>query len=282
MKPKSLRRTELLSTSKRKRVTGMARLASGVLLIWLVSACTLPDRGLIKCQELGARIVERPLADGTSRVANICVFADGSECGTQALLAGTCPGIASTGPVSPVLVPSGDSSPAFAGVFPNSLDEMVSHTELIFVGTVGSVERYLDFAGYGEDGLPQKAGEASGPPSMPTTDFRLEVEKVLRDDGRVASGEPIILRMVGLGQHDNEGLEKMGKGFVGQRYVFMLGANPDGSSYGPYYGAMSLLIIDGDILRSSDGLGTPLQFSGDAGPVTLEALIALLTNTPGK
>ncbi len=277
MRTMAQRRAVLLQTSAQRRIAWLARVASSVLLIGLVSACALPDYGMIKCEEFGARIVQRPLADGTSRVANICVFADGSECGTQALLDGTCPAVASNGPISPVPLPSAEGGPALAGVFPSSLEDMVSHTELIFIGTVGAVDRYLDFAGYGEDGLPQKAGEAGGPPSMPTTDFRLEVEQALHDDGRIAGGEPIILRMVGLGQRDNEALDTLGKGFLGRRFLFVLAPNPDGRSYGPYYGAISLLNIDDDgKLLVNDGIGTPLRLPGNAEPITLEKFIAFV------
>ena len=163
---------------------------------------------------------------------------------------------------------------------PQSLAEIVDRAPLIFIGEIGPVDQYLDFVVYGDDGqmLKERPVHADGNPTgdVPATDFLLKVEKVIRDDGRVARGEPIILREGGT---ITEELKKLTQGteyeitFTGDRYLFLLIPTPDGLAYGFYYGPWSRLIVDGDTLRISDDKRQPLQFGDDAKPITLDEFI---------
>lgn len=163
---------------------------------------------------------------------------------------------------------------AVSAPVPTSLAAFIQGAPLIFVGQVGPVERHFDFAGYATDGSLAVPGENGAPPALPATDFRLVVEQPLRDDGRISGGEPILLRMAPLSETDVQALDRLGLGLEGKRYLFVLQRNPDGQSYGPGYGPLSLLTIDGDRLLLSDGASTPLHFPGDAEPVTLEEFVA--------
>jgi hypothetical protein len=163
------------------------------------------------------------------------------------------------------------------------LDEIVDKAPLILIGEVGPVVQYLDFAVYGEDGqlLKERPTDADGNPQgdIPATDFLLQVEEVIRDDGRIARGEPIILRM---GGHITEELKQLTQAtefpfsYTGDRHLFLLVPTPDGQAYGFYYGPWSRLTIDGEVLRMSNGEQQPLQFKDSAGPVTLEEFMKMV------
>ena len=60
--------------------------------------------------------------------------------------------------------------------------------------------------------------------------------------------------------------------YTGDRHLFVLTPNPDGS-YGFYYGPWSRLIVDGDMLRVSNGAKSSFQFGERDTPVTLDEFI---------
>jgi hypothetical protein len=179
-------------------------------------------------------------------------------------------------PTSPLVV---QASGAVMVMPPQTLDEWVSKAPLIFIGEVGLVVQYLEFAVYGEDGqLKEPDLDAAGNPfpPVPATDFALQVEEVIRDDGAIASGEPIILRMPGIATEEIKELTKASaypSSYTGDRHLFLLAQNPDGKSYGFYYGPWNRLLIDGEILRVSDGLQQPLHFGDSTEPITLDQFI---------
>lgn len=160
---------------------------------------------------------------------------------------------------------------------PQSLGEFLDNATLIFVGEIGPVERCLSLGGYDWDGSLIAATidclDFQAVQGVPVTDFQLLVEDVLRDDGRVAAGEPIILRILQLPIPEFVELSRDSEfpwSATGDRHLFVLSPNPDGESYGLYYGPWNRLNIDGDILRVSNGQQEPLQFKDSDGPVTLE------------
>lgn len=61
--------------------------------------------------------------------------------------------------------------------------------------------------------------------------------------------------------------------YTGDRHLFLLTLNPDDITYGLYYGPSSRLIIDGDVLRVSDGSQRPLVLDGSEKAITLESFI---------
>jgi len=104
----------------------------------------------------------------------------------------------------------------------------------------------------------------------------LHAKEVFRDDGTIAGKEPIILRVLGFATAEHKQLSQASEfplSFTGDQHLFVLTPNPDGQSYGFYYGPWSLLIVDGDILRVSNGEQQPLQFGDKSRPVTLEEFI---------
>lgn len=159
---------------------------------------------------------------------------------------------------------------------PESLAELVDRASLIFIGEVGEGQ-LVEMFGY-KDGKPVTVDAFNSPlGGLPGTDFLVKVEKAIRDDGKIASGEPIILRVPGA---ITEEIKKLTQGteyeatYTGDRYLFLLSPNPDGQTYGFYYhGPWSRLIVDGDTLRLSDDKRQPLQFGDDAKPITLDEFI---------
>jgi hypothetical protein len=179
----------------------------GVLLL-VLAACgfDMPPRAHLLCREWGGRIEYRPLLDGTSQVTDYCVFADGTECHAAHFHYGNCTPPGASAPLSPVPMPKGAFGPPMGADFagfapPPSLDALVEQATLIFTGTVGPIEQYLETVGvYGADNQLALSGmdaEGTPLPGYPVTDFLLQVENVIRDDGTIAAGEPIILRVEG-------------------------------------------------------------------------------------
>jgi hypothetical protein len=167
---------------------------------------------------------------------------------------------------------------------PSSLDDLLDRTLLIFIGEVGVVEQCFALSSYDWDGKangkPVDCADPQDWSGIPVTDFRLTVEEVLHDDGTIASGQPIILRALGFSTQETHDATKNSEyplSYTGDRHLFLLGCNPDGT-YGISYGVWSRLIIDGEILRISNGAQQPLQFQDSDGPISLTAFRQAVAN----
>lgn len=166
---------------------------------------------------------------------------------------------------------------------PPSLAALLEKATLVFIGEVGPVQQRWEMIRY-EDGrllIPepddiQTLRAMWGIMAYPATDFRLVVEEVLRDDGSIAAGKPIILRVLG---HVTPELKESSRAgfypvtYTGDRYLFLLTPYPDGETYGFFYGPWSRLLVDGDLLLASTGPPQLLQLPDLDGPLTLDALI---------
>lgn len=171
---------------------------------------------------------------------------------------------------------------------PQNLTQLLSHASLIVVGRVGPVERYLDFVVYDEDGelLTQRPIDKYGYPmsDMPATDFRIDVETVLRDDGAIAAGKPLLLRIPahlteeGIGKLrsiDTSGFEYTYP-WTGDRGLFLLAPTPDGEAYSLHDWQWSWLLLEGESLRLSNGVQSPAVLNNE--PVTLGNINAALSH----
>ena len=282
------RQATRFSHSQRDIVRRIALIVSGLLLMPALAACGLdaPPRVYLLCNEAGGRIEHRSLLDGSDLSIEYCVFADGTECHKLQFYHGTCTPPGANAPLSPIPMPIGGVGALlgfgfdYTGPAP-SLDALIDRAPLIFIGTVGPIEQHLEVSGYyGEEGQLESPTDAEGASlpgyDYPATDFILQVEEVIRDDGTIARGEPIVLRVLG---HITEELKQASQGgeypvsYTGDRHLFVLTPTPDGRSYGFYYGPWSRLIVDGDILRVSNGAQQLLQFGDRGQSVTLEEFI---------
>lgn len=241
----------------------------------------------------------REFLDGTNRGTGYCVFEDGTACHLRQFYYGTCTPPGATAPLSPLPTPRGwqDGSGEGGGPFrsgfldvapPPSLDALIAKATLIFFGEVGPVEQTWEMVTYRE--VPQPPTPIKGPTiepllglveEYPATDFRLEVEEVLRDDGSIAAGDPIILRVLG---HVTADLKESSQAgfypvtYTGDRYLFLLTPYPDGETYGFYYGPWSRLLLDGDLLFASTGPPEPLRFAEVGGLLTLDEFVQAVTD----
>ena len=135
---------------------------------------------------------------------------------------------------------------------PKSLEELISGKDIIAVGRVGKIIREVAEGAW--KGPVDREGNPVKETLVPHTYFELELEQVIRDDGTIARGETVLLRMAGTAQ---DGPIKVGEGKfmdferprmpkTGEWRLFVLGRNPN-DSYGA--GDRGLLDIDGDVVR---------------------------------
>jgi hypothetical protein len=167
---------------------------------------------------------------------------------------------------------------------PQSLEALLDSSPLIFIGEVGPVTQYLDFYGYRKDGslmgypvepFDQTRGGIATDIKLggvPATDLELYVNEVLRDDGTIVSRKPITLRLLGFVNAEVRERSQNGEfpaSFTGDRHLFLLAQNPDGTYTLPYH-SWSRLNVNGNELRVSNGERKRLQFDDEI--VTLEKL----------
>jgi hypothetical protein len=147
---------------------------------------------------------------------------------------------------------------------PQSIEDLVKHADVIVVGTVGPIINQGTFSGYDKAGNVIHNKYPDHPNSdLPITDYAIKVEEVLRDDGTIQAGKPLVLRMIGhptnIAERDAERQSYYPMSYTGDHHLFFLGRNPDGT-YGLHYGPWSRLVINGPIVTVSDGPRTPVQF----------------------
>lgn len=249
--------------------------------MWLLVGWTPPDWAIPFCERMGGRIEARTVPDSGGAVMNYCVFADGTECSAREIYLRTCQLPAAVAPRFPFVLPNSDYSvTGYMDIMPPwSLEELVEDAPLIVIGEVGPTH-YTETFPYDEDGNTITRDAFNSPiAGLPVTDFLIEVEQVIRDDGTIARGEPILLREQG---EMTAELKKLTQGgeydeyeitYTGDRYLFLLSYDPLSQRYYFHHLVWSRLIIDGDILRVSGGVRPPLQVAGSEHPLTLKEFI---------
>ena len=146
---------------------------------------------------------------------------------------------------------------------PKTTEELISTADIIAVGRVGKFVKEVEEGGFKVPPVKQTL--------VPHTYFELELEQVIRDDGTIARGETVLLRMAGTAQ---DGPIKVGEGTftdferarmpkTGERLLFVLSRNPN-DSYGG--GRRGLLHIDGDAVRWNTHDLRPVGFAGGKTP----------------
>ena len=151
---------------------------------------------------------------------------------------------------------------------PETTEELVSRADIIAVGRVGEIVSEIAEGGFNRD----SEGNPVKQTLVPHTYFELELERVFRDDGTIARGETVLLRMAGTAQ---EGPIQVGEGKfmdfersypmpkTGERRLFVLGRNPN-DSYGS--GRRGLLVIDEDVVRWATYELRPVPFAAGKTP----------------
>ena len=130
----------------------------------------------------------------------------------------------------------------------NNVEELVARSQVIVLGTVDTAEE-KNIGPYGADGKLMAAGEDG----MPVTDYQVRIENVLKGDGHVEQGPGFVFRMFGHQNSPSGTVSSVAFDHprVGQRLLFALGTNPDGT-YGS--GPEGLLNVDGAAVSYADGI----------------------------
>lgn len=164
-------------------------------------------------------------------------------------------------------------------VVPRDLPEMIQNSQLIVLGSIKAIERETSFMGYGSDGRLLKFSDISSEPlpagfpspELPIVDYALEIETLYKGATLIKSGQKITFRVVGTTKSQANAANPL-MPQVGDKNLFFLGMNPDGT-YGLYYGGgRSRLIVDGQVLRKTDRQRSVLKI--DDKVVTLADVLA--------
>lgn len=154
---------------------------------------------------------------------------------------------------------------------PLSLYQFVAEADAIVIGTVIEVAFERDEGPYSVS-APQNESSAAavGPelatpiperPEMRFTYYRLSVEDVLLNDGRINAGNKILLRVDGSASRSTGTYENLAPlPQVGQRALFVLNINPDYQSYGTR-GPWGRITVDDSPISYDDWDKTPLPFA---------------------
>ncbi|MEX0927373.1 MAG: hypothetical protein WD208_11795 [Dehalococcoidia bacterium] len=136
---------------------------------------------------------------------------------------------------------------------PATMEEFVRAPGAIVIGQVGRILE-TRFEGPFDTATGEFPVFASEPDGLPVTYFELEIDQILKDDGVI--GESRLLRLGGVPGGDLHPE-------VGDRLLFSLGRNSDGTSYG-IVGEWSMIHMDEDMVKTFTG-GT-LNFAQDTHP----------------
>ncbi len=157
---------------------------------------------------------------------------------------------------------------------PDTMEGLLDRSEVIVVGTVNSVAGTGSLRSYNEadnvridrwlDTLEADTGER---PAVypPYTDFLVDIESIILNNGKLTIGEPLVLRMLGRSANSKRSTPAIIRLLQdGDRRLFTLNRNPDGT-YG-LYGWWSHFVIDGKNATFSDDLRSPIHFTDQVRP----------------
>ena len=144
-----------------------------------------------------------------------------------------------------------------------NMDQLVGKADVIVVGTIGASVTERTIAPY--------SGGADLAPRMPVTDYQVTVTSVLKGDGDVSSGDTLTLREFGhLSKEETnpEFYEDFPMSKVGDSHLYVLGKNPDNTTYGLYFGRFSRFSIDGNMIEYADMDGKEVRFAPNVTPTS--------------
>ena len=141
---------------------------------------------------------------------------------------------------------------------PANVNEFVDKMDVIVVGRVTSVIGSSTINSYDEQDNNRNIRENDAiSPALPITDYELTVEQVILGNN-LQTDDTITLRAIGSQDSVGRYPARMQMPQVGDRQVYGLGTNPDGT-YG-IYTWWSRFLIDGDRVTHTDDLRKPVDF----------------------
>jgi hypothetical protein len=156
--------------------------------------------------------------------------------------------------------PTGNSAVAFELPGPQSVQDLVNRGDAIVIASIASVgETRYEGAFATTTGAFAVVTPEVGQPTLgfPVTYYGLDIEEILVDDGLIR--QTPVIRVLGAPGSDSQPLE-------GHRYLYVLGRNPDGTSYGRY-ASWAQLDLTGKVAKDARGLdvryasnGRPTEF----------------------
>ena len=139
---------------------------------------------------------------------------------------------------------SGTGAP-FADYFlhPQSMQDLVNRYDVAFIGTIKAVGDPVKEKPYDWDSELDAHLESRGLPPfrVRVTYYDLSLDEVFLDDGNLRQN--VLLRLFG----DHNSIKPQ----IGEKFFFVLGANPDGRSYG-LNADWNLIHLDGGAIRNFD------------------------------
>ena len=149
-----------------------------------------------------------------------------------------------------------------------NIGQLVDKADLIVVGTVGSSVNERTTGPY--------SGGYDGAPTFPVTDYQVTVTSVLKGSGAVSPGNTLILREFGhlsIANTEPHLYSKFPMSNVGDSHLFVLGENPDKSTYGLYFGPYSRFSLDGNSIKYSGLDDADVKFAKNVSPADFVASI---------
>ena len=131
-------------------------------------------------------------------------------------------------------------------ISPQSVQDLVNRNDAVFTGTITAVGEPVDEKPYDWTAEEDARDQSRGIPLLRfrMTYYDIELGEVFLDDGNLLTNPR--LRLSG----DHSPIRPQ----VGERFLFALGANPDGKSYGATAN-WNLIHLDGGAIRNFDGRG---------------------------
>lgn len=144
---------------------------------------------------------------------------------------------------------------------PSTLEELVDESDIIVIGTVGSITKEASFLGYDKHG---KAIEPSpDKQGLAFFDHTIKIERILKNHQTktLKVGQTIPFRMFDKSVNPAaESRLEYPPSVVGERRLYFLNTNPDERTYGLNFHTAARLIIDGVVVTRSDGQRTPVNY----------------------
>lgn len=150
---------------------------------------------------------------------------------------------------------------------PQNVETIIQKSDLVMVGTIKNV-LYEKVEGP-FDANNQSQDNRNVPSSnLAFTYYDVQVDQVISSRQPIKATSHIVLRVSGrLSENSRSDFFQLPG--VGEHTLMLLGKNPDGKSFGPYWGPYSIIHMDGTVATYSDNRNTPITFSSLRSPNAL-------------
>lgn len=143
-----------------------------------------------------------------------------------------------------------------------TMEELVDEADVIVIGTADCVVGVANQSPYEADKTCRGEFDYPSPhPAQPHVGYLINVEKVILDDGTISGGKPLLMRLGGRWQAGSSNPAFEGMPTPGDRRLFALAKEPNGSIHG-MRSLWNQFLVDGENVTYSDVLRTPACLAG--------------------